>query len=140
MIYGIDFWTRSTAMVRLINCEKSQYLSSVYNLQLTFSETGIDQEYCILREEFLWQGMLTPHYELLSLDSGIALGSLQQSNPVVHLFWSLRVTVKNTVSGDDHKRIGSIWGGGKEEKACFGNMVAVWDQNKVNHLFRCVSG
>lgn len=50
----------------------------------------------------------TSDEELLPIDPGVALGLLQQADPVVHLLGSVRVAVDHAVRRDDHKRVWSV--------------------------------
>lgn len=58
---------------------------------------------------------LTSDYELLPVDPGVALGLLQQADPVVHLLGGVGVAVDHPVGRDDHKRVRS----GKENVTRF---------------------
>lgn len=49
----------------------------------------------------------TSHDELLALHARVALGSLQQRDPVVHLLGGVGVAVQHPVGRDDHERVGS---------------------------------
>lgn len=49
---------------------------------------------------------VTSDDEFLALHPGVALGPLQQRDPVVHLLWRVGVAVQDPVGRDDHKRIG----------------------------------
>lgn len=57
---------------------------------------------------------VTSHDKLLAFHSGVALGSLQQGYPVMHLLWRVSVAVEHPVGRDDHKRVGSAQRGEKE--------------------------
>lgn len=52
--------------------------------------------------------VLTSHNEFLSFHSSVPLWPLEQRYPVMHLFRSISITVKNTISSDDHKWIWSM--------------------------------
>ena len=50
---------------------------------------------------------LTPDQELLAVHPGVALGFLQQADPVVHLLRHVRVAVDHPIGRDDHEGVGS---------------------------------
>ena len=58
---------------------------------------------------------LTPDQELLAIHPGVALGFLQQADPVVHLLRHVCVAVDHPVGRDDHKGVGS---GNTVDKGC----------------------
>lgn len=49
---------------------------------------------------------VTSDDEFLALHAGVALGPLQQCDPVVHLLRRVGVAVQDPVGRDDHKGVG----------------------------------
>lgn len=84
---------------------------------------------------------VTSHNKFLALHSGVALGSLQQRYPVMHLLRRIRVTVEDPVGRDDHKRIGSGRQGRKEAKTLSSTSnITCLKQDQMPFSWRMVTG
>lgn len=59
--------------------------------------------------------------ELLALHPGVALGPLQQRDPVMHLLRRVGVAVENPVGCDDHEGVGPERQGEKEAEPLSSN-------------------